>query len=42
MFDKLRSSFLRKNDTNAYAYLPDKIQNEIKSANEATTVYDIP
>lgn len=42
MFDKLRSSFLSNRDANLYAYLPDKIQNEIKSANEATSVYDIP
>lgn len=42
MFDKLRSSFLRKSDTNIYAYLPDEIQDEIKSAHEATSVYDIP
>jgi hypothetical protein len=42
MFDKLRSSFLSNRDSNIYAYLPDEIQNEIKSANEATSVYDIP
>lgn len=42
MFDKLRSSFLRRRATNIYSYLPDEIQNEIRSANEATTVYDIP
>ncbi len=41
MFDKIRSSFLRKNDTNMYAHLPDEIQNEIKSAMEATSRYDI-
>ena len=41
MFDKLRSSFLRKSGTSNYAHLPEQIQDEIKSSMEATSVYDI-
>lgn len=41
MFDKLRSSFSSKNDARMYSYLPDQIQDEIKAANEATSIYDI-
>ena len=41
MFDKLRSSFLKTNDARMYSHLPEQIQDEIKAANEATSIYDI-
>ncbi len=41
MFNTLRNSFSRKNNTNMYSHLPDSIQDEIKSAMEATSIYDI-
>jgi hypothetical protein len=41
MFNTLRNSFSRKNNTNMYSYLPDQIQDEIRSAMEATSIYDI-
>ncbi len=41
MFDKLRSSFSSKSNSRMYSYLPDQIQDEIKAANEATSIYDI-
>lgn len=42
MFDKFRNSFSRKNDAKMYSHLPDQIQDEIKAAMEATSIYDIP
>ncbi len=41
MFNTLRHSFSRKNNADAYSHLPDQIQDEIRSAMEATSVYDI-
>jgi len=41
MFNTLRNSFSRKNNTNMYSHLPQAIQDEIRSAMEATSVYDI-
>ena|GEM_PF-895140 len=41
MFTKFLSAFSLKNENNRFSYLPEKIQAEIRSANEATTVYDI-
>jgi hypothetical protein len=41
MISKFLSSFARKGNTNAYANLPQQIQDEITAANEATSVYDI-
>jgi hypothetical protein len=41
MFNTLRNTFSRKNDANMYSHLPDSIQEEIKSAMEATSIYDI-
>ena len=42
MITKFLSSFSRKSNANIYAYLPDEIQAEIRSAMEATSRYDIP
>ncbi len=39
MFTKFLDSFSSKN---RFSYLPEQIQAEITSANEATSVYDIP
>jgi hypothetical protein len=41
MISKFLSTFARKGNINAYAGLPEQIQDEIKAANEATSVYDI-
>jgi len=41
MFTKFLSAFSLNNETNLFSHLPEKIQDEIRSANEATTVYDI-
>jgi hypothetical protein len=41
MFSKFITAFSNRHDTNLYAHLPEKIQAEIKSAYEATTIYDI-
>jgi hypothetical protein len=41
MISKFLSSFSRKSDATMYSYLPDQIQDEIKSAMEATSIYDI-
>jgi len=41
MISKFLSTFARKGNTNIYANLPEQIQDEIKAANEATSVYDI-
>jgi len=42
MFDKFRSARSNKNDNRDFSYLPEQIQDEIKAAMEATSVYDIP
>jgi len=41
MITKFLSALSLKSDANPYANLPEQIQDEIRSANEATTVYDI-
>ena len=41
MITKFLSGFHAKSETNAFAHLPEQIQDEIKAANEATSVYDI-
>ena len=41
MFNKFRNAFPLKNDANMYSYLPARIQKEIKSDMEATSVYDL-
>ncbi len=41
MFNTLRHSFSRKNNASNYSHLPEAIQDEIRSAMEATSVYDI-
>lgn len=40
MIHKFLAAFSTKND-NRYAHLPKQIQDEIRAANEATSVYDI-
>lgn len=41
MITKFFAAFSTRNETNSYAHLPQRIQDEIKSADEATSVYDI-
>jgi len=41
MIKKFLSAFSLKNETNRFSHLPEKIQAEIRAANEATSVYDI-
>jgi len=41
MFTKFLASFVSKNDAARFSNLPESIQAEIRSANEATSVYDI-
>ena len=42
MISKFLTALSLKTDDNLYAYLPEEIQEEIRAANEATSVYDIP
>ncbi len=42
MIAKFLSAFTTKNDPDRFSHLPEPIQAEIRAANEATTVYDIP
>lgn len=41
MLNKILTGLSLKTDPNTYAYLPEQIQDEIRAANEATSVYDI-
>ena len=41
MFTKLLSAFSTRSHANPFGHLPEKIQDEIRSAQEATSVYDI-
>ncbi len=41
MISKFLSAFSNRHESNLYAHLPQQIQDEIKSADEATSVYDI-
>jgi hypothetical protein len=41
MISKFLSVFGHKSDANSFANLPQQIQDEIRDANEATSVYDI-
>jgi hypothetical protein len=41
MISKLLSVFAPKNGAMSFARLPQRIQDEIRDANEATSVYDI-
>jgi hypothetical protein len=41
MMSKLLSVFAPKSDAKSLARLPQRIQDEIRDANEATSVYDI-
>jgi len=41
MINIFRNVFSSKNNTNQFSYLPEKIQAEIRDADEATSVYDI-
>ena len=41
MISKLLSVFAPKSDAKSFARLPQRIQDEIRDANEATSVYDI-
>lgn len=41
MISKFLSVFVPKSDANRFANLPQQIQDEIREANEATSVYDI-
>lgn len=40
MLNKILTGLALKQDS-PYAYLPDQIQDEIRAANEATSIYDI-
>ena len=41
MITKFLAAFTTKNDVTRFSHLPESIQAEIRSANEATSVYDI-
>ncbi len=41
MISQFFTAFSTRHDANPYAHLPQRIQDEIKSADEATSVYDI-
>lgn len=41
MLNKILTSLSLRSDANPYTHLPEQLQDEIKAANEATTVYDI-
>jgi len=41
MLDRLRSLFVTESPMSMYAYLPEKIQSEIRDAMDATSLYDI-
>ena len=41
MITKFLSSFSHKSDAAMYSNLPEQIQDEIRSAMEATSIYDI-
>ncbi len=41
MISKFLSAFAPKTEASTFARLPQQIQDEIRDANEATSVYDI-
>lgn len=41
MLKKILTGLSITTDASPYAYLPEQIQDEIRAANEATSVYDI-
>ena len=41
MLDRLKAVFVHETPMSMYAHLPEKIQNEIRDAMDATSPYDI-
>ena len=42
MIHKFLTAILLKRSNDPYAHLPEPIRAEVRAANEATSVYDIP
>ncbi len=42
MLDRLKSIFVAESPMSMYAHLPERIQDEIRDAMDATSPYDIP